>query len=175
MYSSPAGSPPFLLRRPCTLYARGAQAAYRAKIFRGIFQKCSAIHQGLPVLFGSSRKKFSGALHHLKECRNAFCSGGHAACKTLCGKALNEYSFGSGSRPPARAGKWCRCLYFNRWPIGIQSPPGAKIGGFLPFLRNFCRGDPQSKPGRPGRARAKPGKKRPGRGTEHLPGRESFS
>src|SRR5699024_8279427 len=47
---------------------RTAQAAYRAKIFRGIFQKCSSIHKGLPALFGSFRKKFSGALHHLELC-----------------------------------------------------------------------------------------------------------
>ena len=47
-----------------------AQAAYHAKIFRAIFQKCSPSHQGLSVLFGSYHKKFSGALHHL-ELRSA--------------------------------------------------------------------------------------------------------
>ena len=47
------------------------QAAYRAKIFRGIFQKCSRGLQGLSALFGSFRKKFSGALHHLKWCVTA--------------------------------------------------------------------------------------------------------
>ncbi|WP_270914045.1 hypothetical protein [Allofournierella sp. CML151] len=35
-----------------------AQAAYHAKIFRAIFQKCSPSHQGLSVLFGSYHKKF---------------------------------------------------------------------------------------------------------------------
>nr|WP_317407978.1 hypothetical protein [Fournierella massiliensis] len=45
-----------------------AQAAYHAKIFRGIFQKCSGVYQGLAVLFGSFRKKFSGVLHHLELC-----------------------------------------------------------------------------------------------------------
>ncbi|WP_140401720.1 hypothetical protein [Gemmiger sp. An50] len=43
------------LPRPSRLTA---QAAYRTKIFRGIFQKCSPSHQGLPALFGSFRKKF---------------------------------------------------------------------------------------------------------------------
>lgn len=51
-----------------TIHAQRAQAAYRPKIFRGIFQKCSSSHQGLLALFGSSRKKFSGALHHLEWC-----------------------------------------------------------------------------------------------------------
>ena len=48
-----------------------AQAAYRAKIFRGIFPKCSPSHQGLSVLLGSFRKKFSRALHHLELHRAA--------------------------------------------------------------------------------------------------------
>ncbi|WP_283128485.1 hypothetical protein, partial [Allofournierella massiliensis] len=39
------------------------QAAYRAEIFRDIFQKRSPIHQGLAALFGSSHKKFPDALH----------------------------------------------------------------------------------------------------------------
>jgi len=43
-----------------------AQAAAHVKIFRDIFQKCSPIHQGLAVLFGSSHKKFSDAFHRLE-------------------------------------------------------------------------------------------------------------
>ena len=76
-------------------------------------------------------------------------------------KSVERIFIPGGSRPPARAGKWCRCLYFTRCRVEKQSPPGAKKGGFLPFLRNFSRGDPQSKPGGPVRARAKPGKKDP--------------
>ncbi|WP_140401665.1 hypothetical protein [Gemmiger sp. An50] len=49
---------PLLLKAPPHNSRRLAQAAYRAKIFRGIFQKCSPSHQGLPVLFGSFRKNF---------------------------------------------------------------------------------------------------------------------
>ncbi|WP_373210548.1 hypothetical protein [Allofournierella massiliensis] len=44
------------------------QTAYHAEIFRDIFQKCSPSHQGLPALFASSHKKFSGMLHHLELC-----------------------------------------------------------------------------------------------------------
>ena len=47
---------------------RTVQAAYHAKIFRDILQKCSPSHQGLAALFASSHKKFSGALHHLELC-----------------------------------------------------------------------------------------------------------
>ena len=95
--------------------------------------------------------------------------------KAYAAGTLNEYSFGSGSRPPARAGKWCRCLYFTRCRVGKQCPPGAKKRRFSAFFAKFLPGRP---PIEAGQARASPGEaggKRPGRGTEHLPGRESFS
>lgn len=44
------------------------QTAHHAKNFRDISQKCSAIHQECPALFGASHKNFFGALHHLELC-----------------------------------------------------------------------------------------------------------
>ena len=110
------------------------QAAYRAKIFRGIFQKCSRGLQGLSALFGSFRKKFSGALHHLKWCVTA---PGRLSPQPGEERSLRVFFCpGSPGLAPAR-------------PASIGGPPGknfakkAKNRHFLPqagfvFLPAIC-------------------------------------
>ncbi|MDM8201507.1 hypothetical protein [Allofournierella massiliensis] len=92
---------------------RTAQAAYRAKIFRDIFQKCSPSHQGLAALFASSNKKFSGALHHPELCGIALTfpivAKRSALEKPFCrnfAPSLSKLSTAGGrfSVPSARAG-----------------------------------------------------------------------
>jgi len=68
------------------------QAAYHAKIFRDIFQKCAPIYQGLAVLFGSSHKKFSGVLHHLELCGIALKPSNQASRTILSPPKLTRLS-----------------------------------------------------------------------------------
>jgi len=94
--------------------------------------------------------------------------------KAYAAGTLNEYSFGSGSRPPARAGSGAVVCILPDAGWENNARLGQKKAVFCLFCEIFHGATPnrsRAGPGEPNRSRGK----RPGRGTEHLPGRESFS